>query len=142
MEEATICFTVSLPERVLSKNVLKRVSLKQTFCDVCEDILHDIEVSDIGNQALDYRKLDVSLSESVLGTTDDFKWDTWKVTPLLVTSTLTQICFLKLNIDTKCQSGETESKKNAFTVLMSSAVVQNTKRPVKIPEDGLRFTHK
>ena len=109
---------------------------------MCEDILHDIEVSDIGNQALDYRKVDVSLSESVLGTTDDFKWDTWKVTPLLVTSTLTQICFLKLNIDTKCQSGETESKKTAFTVLVSSAVVQNTKRPVKIPEDGLRFTHK
>ena len=122
--------------------MLKHVSLKQTFCDVCEDILHDIEVSDIGNQALDYRKLDVSLSESVLGTTDDFKWDTWKVTPLLVTSTLTQICFLKLNINKKCQSGETESKKTAFTVLVSSAVVQNTKRPVKIPEDGLRFTHK
>ena len=49
---------------------------------------------------------------------------------------------LKLNIDTKCQSGETESKKNAFTVLMSSEAVQNTKRPVKIPEDGLRFTRK
>ena len=45
---------------------------------------------------------------------------------------------LKLNIDTKCQSGETESK-NAFTVLVSSAVVQNTKRPVKIPVDGLRL---
>ena len=74
MEEATICFTVSLPERVLSKNVLKRVSLKQTFCacDVCEDILHDIEVSDIENQALDYRKVDVTLSESALGTTGDF----------------------------------------------------------------------
>ena len=59
---------------MLSKNVLKRVSLKQTFCacDVCEDILHDIEVSDIQNQALDYRKVDVTLSESALGTTDDF----------------------------------------------------------------------
>ena len=49
---------------------------------------------------------------------------------------------LKLNIDTKCQSGETESKKNAFTVLVSSAVVQNTKRPVKIPVDGLRYIRK
>ena len=57
---------------MLSKNVLKHVSLKQTFCDVCEDILHDIEVSDIGNQALDYRKMDVTLSGSALGTTNDF----------------------------------------------------------------------
>ena len=72
MEEATLYFTVSSPERVLSKNVLKRVSLKQTFCDVCEDILHDIEVSDNVNQALDYRKVDVTLSENALGTTDDF----------------------------------------------------------------------
>ena len=62
MEEATLCFTVSSLERVLSKNVLKRVSLKQTFCacDVCEDILHDIEVSDIENQVVDYRKVDVT----------------------------------------------------------------------------------
>ena len=44
--------------------------------------------------------------------------------------------------DFKVQSGETESKKNAFTVLVSSAVVQNTKRPVKIPVDGLRFIRK
>ena len=39
---------------------------------MCEDILHDIEVSDIENQALDYRKVDVTLSESAVGTTDDF----------------------------------------------------------------------
>ena len=52
--------------------MLKRVSLKHTFCDVCEDILHDIEVSDIENQALDYLKVDVTLSESAVGTTDDF----------------------------------------------------------------------
>ena len=110
---------------------------------MCEDILHDIEVSDNVNQALDYRKVDVTLSERALGTTDDFVMGYMKniLTACYFNNKLKYV-FLKLNIDTKCQSGETESKKNAFTVLMSSAVFQNTKWPVKIPEDGLRFTRK
>ena len=99
MEEATLCFTVSSPRRVL---VFSKNELKRTFCDVCEDILHDIEVSDIENQASDYRKVDVTLSESALGTTDDFVVRYMEsISTACYFNTKLKYVYLKLNIDTK-----------------------------------------
>ena len=68
------------------------------------DILHDIEVSDIKNQALDYRKVDVTLSERALGTTYDFLVGYMEnISTACNFNNKLKYVFLKLNMDTKKQ---------------------------------------
>lgn len=82
------------------------------------------------------------VSVNALGTVNDFT--------VGYTDTIDTACqfnnklkyvFLKINTDAKCREKTSTEERNAFTVLMSSSVT-NTKCPLKISEDGARFTRK
>jgi hypothetical protein len=147
---ATLCFTIDVFEggkykRNLVRNNLKRVPIKVTWKDTCDEVLHDIIIDDAEDRALDMQRIDVTVS-SDKNMSDSLhpELNDHLATAIEFCGNLKYVHF-RINLCTAkehekdCLASE-KSQKNAFNILMGGAASSISKRPQQKDGNAPRFT--